>query len=74
MVSLYLNLAADQHGRDNYDAFLRKAFAEHLEAFDPSSAERASLERDVERITAVPGRRPPSRGERAGDLFGVGRR
>jgi peptide subunit release factor 1 (eRF1) len=51
VVSLYLNLAADQHGRENYDAFLRKAFAEHLEAFDPSSAERASLERDIERIT-----------------------
>ena len=51
MVSLYLNLAADQHGRDNYDTFLRKAFSAHLEAFEPASAERASLERDVERIT-----------------------
>ena len=51
VVSLYLNLAPDQHGRDNYDAFLRKAFAEHLKAFKESSAERASLERDQERIT-----------------------
>jgi peptide subunit release factor 1 (eRF1) len=41
VVSLYLNLAPDQHGRDNYDAFVRKAFSEHL-----------SLERDQERITA----------------------
>ena len=50
VVSLYLNLASDQHGRDNYDAFVRKAFAEHLKAFKESSAERASLERDMERI------------------------
>lgn len=52
VVSLYLNLAPDQHGRDNYDAFVRKAFAEHLKAFKENSAERASLERDMERITA----------------------
>jgi peptide subunit release factor 1 (eRF1) len=52
VVSLYLNLAPDQHGRDNYDAFVRKAFAEHLKAFKEASAERASLERDMERINA----------------------
>jgi peptide subunit release factor 1 (eRF1) len=51
VVSLYLNLAPDQHGRDSSDVFLRKAFADHLNAFDQASAERASLERDVERIT-----------------------
>jgi peptide subunit release factor 1 (eRF1) len=51
VISLYLNLAPDQHGRDNYDAFIRKAFAEHLKAFKESSAERASLERDLERIS-----------------------
>lgn len=51
VVSLYLNLTPDQHGRDHYDAFLRKASAEHLQAFDPQSAERASLERDFERIS-----------------------
>jgi peptide subunit release factor 1 (eRF1) len=52
VVSLYLNLAPDQHGRDNYDAFIRKAFAERLKPFKESSAERASLERDIERINA----------------------
>lgn len=52
VVSLYLNLAPDQHGRDNYDAFVRKAFAEHLKPFKENSAERASLERDMERINA----------------------
>jgi peptide subunit release factor 1 (eRF1) len=52
VVSLYLNLAADQHGRDRYDTFVRKAFADHLKAFKENSAERASLERDLERIGA----------------------
>jgi peptide subunit release factor 1 (eRF1) len=52
VVSLYLNLAPDQHGRDNYDAFVRKAFADHLKAYKPSSAEHASLERDQERVNA----------------------
>lgn len=50
VVSLYLNLTPDQHGRDNYEAFVRKAFAERLKAFKDHSPERASLERDVERI------------------------
>jgi peptide subunit release factor 1 (eRF1) len=52
VVSLYLNLAADQHGRDNFSAFVRKRFAEHQKAFVENSAERASLERDQERIEA----------------------
>ena len=51
VVSLYLNLAPDQHGRDNYETFLRKVSAEHLQAFDAQSAEHASLERDFERIS-----------------------
>jgi peptide subunit release factor 1 (eRF1) len=51
VVSLYLNLTPDQHGRDNYEAFVRKAFAERQKAFKESSAERASLERDMERVS-----------------------
>src|SRR5688500_12808911 len=51
VLSLYLNLAPDQHGRDNYDAFVRKAFAEHVKAFKDNSAERASIDRDIERIS-----------------------
>lgn len=50
VVSLYLNLAPDQRGRDNYDSFVRKVFAEHLKTFKETSAERSSLERDRERI------------------------
>ena len=51
VLSLYLDLTPDQRGRENYDVFLRKAFAERLKAFPLQSAERASFERDVERIT-----------------------
>jgi peptide subunit release factor 1 (eRF1) len=52
VLSLYLNLTPDSRGRDNYDAFLRKAFAEHLKPFAEHSPERASLDRDVERVNA----------------------
>ncbi len=51
VVSLYLNLTPDQHGRDSYDIFARKAFADQLKRLDENSAERASLERDIERIS-----------------------
>ena len=51
VVSLYLNLAPDQRGRDNYEAFCRKAFATQLRAFE-HAADHASLVRDFERITA----------------------
>lgn len=52
VVSLYLDLSADQHGRDRHEAFCRKSFAEHARAFDEGSAELASFQRDVERIDA----------------------
>lgn len=52
VVSLYLSLTADQHGRDNYDAFLRKTLVARVDALDASSAARASLERDLARIRA----------------------
>jgi peptide subunit release factor 1 (eRF1) len=50
VISLYLDLKPDQHGRDSYDVFSRKAFTDQLKRFEENSAERASLERDVERI------------------------
>lgn len=50
VLSLYLNLAADQHGRDQYDAFVRKAFADRQNAFKDNTAARSSFDRDVERI------------------------
>ncbi len=50
VLSVYLNLAADQHGRDSYDAFVRKVFAERQKAFRENTPERASFDRDLERI------------------------
>jgi peptide subunit release factor 1 (eRF1) len=52
VLSVYLNLAADQHGRDNHDAFLRKVFAERQKTFRDNTPERASFDRDAERIHA----------------------
>lgn len=49
-VSLYLNTQADQHGRDNFEPFVRKEFKARAKAFAPESLELASFERDAARI------------------------
>jgi peptide chain release factor subunit 1 len=48
VLSLYLDLRADQHGRDSYSTFLKKTFHERSRAL--SSDLRRSFDRDVERI------------------------
>jgi peptide subunit release factor 1 (eRF1) len=50
VLSLYLNLAPDQHGRDRFDPFVRKTFADRVRSLRPRSKERESFERDTERI------------------------
>ncbi|HEY7170481.1 MAG TPA: Vms1/Ankzf1 family peptidyl-tRNA hydrolase [Vicinamibacterales bacterium] len=50
VVSLYLNLQPDQHGRDNFEPFLRKALAERLRTYGAEGPERKSLEQDAEKI------------------------
>lgn len=52
VVSLYLNTQPNQHGHDNFDSFVRKEFAAVARSFAPESFERASFERDAERIKA----------------------
>ncbi len=52
VLSLYLDLSADQRGRDSFEPFVRKTFAERLKGFAPRSSQRESFERDVQRITA----------------------
>jgi peptide chain release factor subunit 1 len=52
VISLYLDLRPNQHGRDDYAAFVRKALPERLKALPEPSAERDSFERDVEKIQA----------------------
>ncbi|MCC6589340.1 MAG: hypothetical protein IT168_21760 [Bryobacterales bacterium] len=50
VLSLYLNTQADQHGRDNYDPFLRKEFARVLNSYPKGSEARKSIEADTARI------------------------
>jgi peptide chain release factor subunit 1 len=53
VLSLYLDLRANQHGRTTYDAFLRKTFAERARVLKGES--RKSFDADVERIQAYLG-------------------
>ncbi|HEX8352428.1 MAG TPA: Vms1/Ankzf1 family peptidyl-tRNA hydrolase [Pyrinomonadaceae bacterium] len=50
VVSLYLNAQANEHGRQDFDRFLRKEFSERARTFKAHSPERESFDRDVERI------------------------
>jgi peptide subunit release factor 1 (eRF1) len=50
VLSLYLNMQPDQHGRDNFDTFLRKELADRVRTYPAEGPERNSLERDAERI------------------------
>lgn len=50
VLSLYLNLQPDQHGRDNFEPFLRKELAERIRTYAASGPERESLEADATKI------------------------
>jgi hypothetical protein len=50
VLSLYLNLQPDQHGRDSFEPFLRKELADRIRTYPAEGPERQSLERDAERI------------------------
>jgi len=52
VVSLYLDMQPDQHGRPQYDTFLRKAFADRAKTFANGTDARKSFDQDVERIQA----------------------
>jgi len=52
VISLYLDLRANQHGRDDYAAFVRKVLPERLKGLAPQSVERESFERDLAGIQA----------------------
>jgi peptide chain release factor subunit 1 len=51
VVSLYLNLQADDRGRDRFDTFIKNAWPARLDTY-PAGPERQSLDRDGERIRA----------------------
>ena len=50
VLSMYLNTQPDQHGRDNFEPFLRKEFKQREATYPLRSPERQSFERDAERI------------------------
>jgi peptide subunit release factor 1 (eRF1) len=50
IVSLYLNLQADDRGRDRFEAFVRKELGERTETFEAGAPERESLRTDAARI------------------------
>jgi peptide chain release factor subunit 1 len=50
VISLYLDLRANQHGRDDYGAFVRKVLPERLKGLPQQSVERDSFEHDITRI------------------------
>lgn len=50
VVSLYLNAQADEHGKHNYDVFVRKELSERAKTFKPDTPQRASIDEDLVRI------------------------
>jgi len=50
VISLYLNLAGNQNGREDYRQFIRKAFGERAKGFPAQSSERESFGKDADRI------------------------
>src|SRR5215475_14229603 len=51
VVSLYLNTQADQNGRDNFDAFVRREFKARAKNWTMNTPERKSFDHDAERIS-----------------------
>src|SRR3954469_24179293 len=50
VLSLYLNMQPDQHGRDNFGAFLRRELSDRVRTYGANGPEQQSLERDAERV------------------------
>ena len=50
VLSLYLRLAPNQNGREDYHQFLRKVFSERAKALPEQSSDRESFDKDVKRI------------------------
>jgi peptide chain release factor subunit 1 len=50
VVSLFLNMQPDQHGRDHFEPFLRKELADRVRTYVAGAPERESLAHDAERI------------------------
>lgn len=53
VISLYLNLRPDQHGRDRFAPFVRGALKERLATYSEEGPERTSLDQDAQKIGAT---------------------
>ena len=51
-VSLYLNTQPNEHGRDQYQSFVRQEFKARSRTYPDGSPERESLDKDLARITS----------------------
>lgn len=51
-VSLYLNTQPNEHGRDQYQTFVRQEFKARSRTYPEGSPERQSLDKDLDRITS----------------------
>jgi peptide chain release factor subunit 1 len=52
VLSLYLDARPDEHGRERFDAFVRKELAARAKSYPERSAERESFDADAARIQA----------------------
>jgi peptide chain release factor subunit 1 len=50
-ISVYLNAEPNEHGRDNFNAFVKKQLSEHQDNYQEGDSGRESFERDAKRIT-----------------------
>jgi peptide chain release factor subunit 1 len=50
VISLYLNLQPNDHGREHFEPFLRKELSDRVRTYPAHGPERESLQNDVERI------------------------
>jgi peptide chain release factor subunit 1 len=50
VISLYLDMQPDQHGRSQFDSFLRKTLADRAKTYANGTPARQSFDEDVERI------------------------
>ena len=50
VISLYLNLTSNQHGREEHQQFVRKVFSDRAKGFAEASPDRESFDQDVARI------------------------
>lgn len=52
VVSLYLNTQPNEHGRDQFESFVRQEFRARSATYPSGSADRESLDKDVARISS----------------------